>query len=92
MDKDIIAPERFNAGYNKGYKECLRDDIQIISLPILQIFCSVTDREAKVVDELREVKKEAQEMYVKFVENQEALEKENKEVERLRHGYDYLDT
>ena len=36
--------------------------------------------------------KKAQEMYVKFIENQDALEKENQEVERLRCGYDDLDT
>ena len=31
-------------------------------------------------------------MYIKFVENQDALEKATQEVERLRRGYDYFDT
>ena len=31
MDKDIIAPDRFNAGYDKGYKEWMKKDIQNVS-------------------------------------------------------------
>ena len=31
-------------------------------------------------------------MYIKFVENQDTLEKATQEVERLRHGYDDFDT
>ena len=42
--------------------------------------------------ELQEVNKEAQEVYTKFVENQDTLEKATREVERLRRGYDDFDT
>lgn len=50
------------------------------------------DREAKEVAELREVKKEDKEIYVKFVDKQEDLHKKNQEMEWLRRGYDNLDT
>ena len=46
------------------------------------------DREAKAVAELQAMKEEANEVYAKFVENQDALERETREVERLRQGYD----
>ena len=55
-------------------------------------FRSVTDREVKAMAELQEVKKEAQEVYTKFVENQDTLERVTQEVERLRRGYDDFDT
>ena len=42
--------------------------------------------------ELQEVKKEVQEVYTKFVENQDTLGKATQEVERLRRGYDDFDT
>ena len=48
----------------------------------------MTDREAKAVAELQAMKEEANEVYAKFVENQDALERETREVERLRKGYD----
>ena len=71
MDKDTIAPDLFNAGYEKGYKERLKKDIQNISFRTPRSFCSITDREPKAVAEILEVKKEAQEGYTKFVENQD---------------------
>ena len=75
MGKNTIAPERFNAGYDEGYKGWLKKDIQNISFQILRSFHSVTDKEAKAVAELGELKKEANEVYAKFVENQDALER-----------------
>ena len=59
-----------------------------MSSPTPRSFCSITDKEAKAVAELQEVKKEAQEVYAKFVENQDTLEKATQEVERLRRVYD----
>ena len=41
--------------------------------------------------ELQEIKEEAKEVYAKFVENQDALERATQEVERLRRGYDDFD-
>ena len=52
----------------------------------------MTDREAKVVAELQEVKEEAKEVYAKFVKNKDTLERVTQEVERLRRGYDDFDT
>ena len=91
MGKDTIAPDRFNAGYDEGYKEWLKRDIQNISFQIPRSFRSVTDREAKAVAELQEIKEEDNEVYAKFVENQDALERETREVERLRQWYDDFD-
>ena len=51
----------------------------------------MTDREAKSVAELQELKEEANEVYAKFVENQDALERATREVERPRQGYDEFD-
>ena len=31
MDKDTIVPDRFDAGYDKGYNEWLKKDIQNVS-------------------------------------------------------------
>lgn len=91
MDKNNIAPYRFNAGYHNGYKECLKKDIQsIFSLKPCN-FCSVTDRKAEAMAQLQEIKKEAQEVYAKFFENQDTLEKVTQEVERLWRGYDNFD-
>ena len=84
MDKDTIAPDRFNVGCDKGYKEWLKKDRQNVSSQTPRSFCSVTDRKAKVLADLQKVKKESQELYAKFVENQDTLEKANQEVERLR--------
>ena len=44
----------------------------------------MTDREAKAVAKLHEMKEEANEVYAKFVENQDALERVTREIERLR--------
>ena len=88
MGKDTIAPDRFNAGYDEGYKEWLKKDIHNISFQIPRSFRSVTDKEAKAVAELQEMKEEANEVYAMFVENQDALERATREVERLRQGYD----
>ena len=52
----------------------------------------MTDKEAKVVAELRELKEEANEVYSKFVENQDALERETREIERLKQGYEEFDS
>ena len=41
--------------------------------------------------ELKDVKHESQEMYAKFIENQDALEMTTYEVERLRNGFDEFD-
>ena len=92
IDKDVIAPDRFNVGYDKGYKEWLKKDIQSVSSQTPRNFRSVMDREAKEVAELQEVKKEAQEVYAKFVENQDTLEKATQEVEIITRGYDDFDT
>ena len=92
MGKDTIAPDRFNAGYDEGYKAWLKRDIQNISFQIPRSFRSVTDKEAKAVAELRELKEEANEVYAKFVENQDALERETRDIERLRQGYDEFDS
>ncbi|TMX02567.1 hypothetical protein EJD97_021073, partial [Solanum chilense] len=92
MDKDTITTNRFDAGYEKGYKEWLKNDIQTVSSRTPRSFHSVTDREDKAVAELQEVKKEAQEVYAKFVKNQDTFEKATQEVERLRRGYNDFDT
>ena len=87
MDKDIIAPDRFNAGYDKGYKEWMNKDIQNVS--------SQTQRNrqrSQSSGQAQEVKKEALEVYSKFVENQDTLERVTQEVKRLRCGYDDFDT
>ena len=68
-DKDTIAPDRFNAGYEKGYKEWLKKDIQNISFQTPRSFRSVTKREYKTVAELQEINEEAKEVYTMFVEN-----------------------
>ena len=41
--------------------------------------------------ELQNMKEEANEVYAKFVENQDALERATREIERLRQGYDEFD-
>ena len=63
MDKDTIAPDWFNAGYDKGYKEWLKMDIQNVSFQTPCSFCSVTDIEDKEVAELQEIKEETKEVY-----------------------------
>ena len=92
MGKNTIALDRFNVGYDEGYKEWLKKDIQNISFQIPRSFRSVTDREAKAVAELQAMKEEANEVYAKFVENQDALERVTREIERLRQGYDEFDS
>ena len=92
MGKYIIAPDLFNAGYDEGYKAWLKRDIQNISFQIPRSFRSVTDKEAKAVAELRELKEEANEVYAKFVENQDALERATLEIERLKQWYEEFDS
>ena len=92
MDKNTIAPDRFNVVYDKGYKEWLKKDIKNVSSQTPHSFCSITDRESNAVAELQDIKKEAQEVYVRFVENQDTLEKVTQEVKRIRLGYDDFDT
>ena len=75
MDKDAITSDRFVVRYDKGYKEWMKKDIQNVSSRTPRSFHSVTDRESKAVAELQEVKKEAQEVYAKFVKNQDTFEK-----------------
>ena len=90
--KYSIAPNRFNIGYDRGYKEWLKRDIRNVSSQTPRSFCSVTDSEANVVAEIQEVKKESQEVYAKFVDNQDTLERVTQPVETLRYGYDSFDT
>ncbi|KAK4726792.1 hypothetical protein R3W88_031709 [Solanum pinnatisectum] len=88
MDEKTIVVDRFNAGYDQTYKAWLKDDIQGISFPVPNIYCSVEDKESKALIELREVKKEAQEMHNEFLRKQEevryALESVTHELESLR--------
>lgn len=90
MYKNTTAPDRFNVAYDEAYKEWLKKDIQNISFQTPRNFRSVTDREAKAVVELQQIKEEAKEVYAKFIENQ-ALERATQEVERLRCSYDDFD-
>ncbi|KAK4721562.1 hypothetical protein R3W88_011795 [Solanum pinnatisectum] len=71
MDEKTIAVDRFNAGYDETYKAWLKDNVQGISFPVSNIYRSVEDKESKALIELREVKKEAQEMYNEFLQKQE---------------------
>ena len=92
IDKYTIAPDRFNAGYDKGFKEWLKKDIQNVSFQTPRIFRSITDREAKAVAKLQEVNEEAKKVYAMFVEKQDTLERVTQEAEILRRGYDHSDT
>ena len=80
MDKYTIFSRRFNAFYDKNYKTWLKDNIKSISSPIRHSFCSIEDKEAKVVINLWKVKCEAQEMYVNFIENQDSLRRKLKKL------------
>ena len=91
VDKDTIAPNRFNVGYDKGSKEWLKKDIQNVFSQNPCTFDSVTDKESKAVAELQEVNKEAQEVYAMFFQNLDTFEKANQEVEILRRGYEDFD-
>ena len=51
----------------------------------------MTDKEAKAQAQLRELKEEANEVYAKFVENQDALERATREIERLKQGYEVFE-
>uniref|UniRef100_M1DUV0 Uncharacterized protein n=1 Tax=Solanum tuberosum TaxID=4113 RepID=M1DUV0_SOLTU len=88
MDENTIAADRFNVGYDETYKAWLKDNIQGISFPVPNIYHSVEDKESKALIELREVRKEAQEMHNEFLRNQEedkyALESVSQELESLR--------
>ena len=57
MDKTTISPDWSKAGYDEGYKKWLKKDIQSMSSPTPRSFCSITDKEAKAVAELQQVKK-----------------------------------
>uniref|UniRef100_M1DQF0 Uncharacterized protein n=1 Tax=Solanum tuberosum TaxID=4113 RepID=M1DQF0_SOLTU len=88
MNKDTIAIDRFNAGYDETYKAWLERNIQGISFSVLNIYRSVEDKESKALIELREVRREAQEMHEEFLRKQEedkyALESVTQELESLR--------
>ncbi|KAK4706703.1 hypothetical protein R3W88_033742 [Solanum pinnatisectum] len=88
IDEKTIAVDRFNVGYDQTYKAWLKDDIQGISFPVPNIYRSVEDKESKALIELREVKREAQEMHNEFLQKQEedryALESVTQELESLR--------
>lgn len=59
MDKYIIAPDRFNTGYEEKYKDWLKDNILSISSPIPRNYLSIEYKDAKVVIKVKEVKCEA---------------------------------
>ncbi|XP_049343488.1 uncharacterized protein LOC125807795 [Solanum verrucosum] len=88
MNKDTIAIDRFNAGYDETYKAWLKRNIQGISFSVPNIYRSVEDKESKTLIELREVRREAQEMHEQFLRKQEedkyALESVTQELESLR--------
>ncbi|KAK4738128.1 hypothetical protein R3W88_001825 [Solanum pinnatisectum] len=88
MDEKAITVDWFNAGYDETYKAWLKDNIQGISFPVPNIYRSVEDKESKALIELREVKKEAQEMHNEFLRKQDedkyALESVTQELESLR--------
>ncbi|KAK4722243.1 hypothetical protein R3W88_012476 [Solanum pinnatisectum] len=94
MDEKTIAVDRFNARYDQTYKAWLKDDIQGISFPVPNIYRNVRDKESKTLIELREVKKEAQEIYNEFLRKQEedryALESVTHKLENLRSDLEEL--
>ena len=47
MDKDTIAPDKFHVGYDKGYKEWLKKDIQSVFSQTPRSFRNIADKEAK---------------------------------------------
>ncbi|KAH0696517.1 hypothetical protein KY290_013887 [Solanum tuberosum] len=73
MNKDTIAADRFNAGYDETYKAWLKDNLQGISFPVPNIYRSVEDEESKALIKLR--KKE---------EDKYTLESVTRELESLR--------
>ena len=58
IHKDTIAPEKFNIGYDKGYKEWSKKNIQNSSFQTPLSFLRVTNREDKEVVELQDLKEE----------------------------------
>ncbi|KAH0758449.1 hypothetical protein KY290_021942 [Solanum tuberosum] len=88
MNKDTIAANRFNARYDETYKAWLKGNIQGISFPVPNIYRSVKDKKSKDLIELREVKREAQDMHNEFLRKQKedkyALESVTRELESLR--------
>uniref|UniRef100_M1DKQ2 Uncharacterized protein n=1 Tax=Solanum tuberosum TaxID=4113 RepID=M1DKQ2_SOLTU len=88
MNKDTIAIDRFNTGYNETYKAWLKRNIHGISFSVLNIYRSVEDKESKALIELRGVRREAQKMHEEFLRKQEedkyALESVTQELESLR--------
>ncbi|KAH0743549.1 hypothetical protein KY290_031542 [Solanum tuberosum] len=67
MKEDTIAADRFNVGYDETYKAWLKGNIQGISFSVPNIYRSVEDKESKALIELREVRKEAQEIHDEFL-------------------------
>ncbi|KAH0712594.1 hypothetical protein KY289_008553 [Solanum tuberosum] len=88
MNKYTIPANWFNVGYDEAYKAWLKDNLKGIFFPVPNIYRSVEDKESKALIELREVKREAQEMHNEFLRKQEedkyALESVNRELESLR--------
>ncbi|KAK4721860.1 hypothetical protein R3W88_012093 [Solanum pinnatisectum] len=86
-EKTIVV-DRFNAGYDETYKAWLKDNIQGISFSVPNIYHSVEDKESKALIDLRDAKREAQEMRNKFLQKQEedkyALESVTQELKNLR--------
>ncbi|KAH0647581.1 hypothetical protein KY285_032829 [Solanum tuberosum] len=73
MNKDTIAIDRFNAGYDETYKAWLKRNIQGISFSVPNIYRSVEDKESKALIELREQE-----------EDKYALESVTQELESMR--------
>uniref|UniRef100_M1DDG7 Uncharacterized protein n=1 Tax=Solanum tuberosum TaxID=4113 RepID=M1DDG7_SOLTU len=96
MDEKTIVADRFNAGYDETNKAWLKDNIHGISFPVPNIYRSLEDKESKALIELREVKKEAQEMHNEFLRKQEedkyALESVIQELESLKSDLEELDS
>uniref|UniRef100_M1E1A0 DUF7745 domain-containing protein n=1 Tax=Solanum tuberosum TaxID=4113 RepID=M1E1A0_SOLTU len=94
MDKDTIAADRFNAGYDETYKGWLKDNLQGISFPVPNIYRSLEDKESKALIKLREVKKESWEMHNEFLRKQEedkyTFEGVTQELESLKRDFGEL--
>lgn len=91
MKKDTIAPDRVNAGYDETYQDWLKNNIQGISFSVSNNYRGVEDKQAKVVIELRQVKKEAKEMQDKFLQKQCVIQNTTQVVESLKHNLEELD-
>lgn len=69
---------------DKEHTRCLLSNTVYLSLRNWQRIQSSADQQ--------EEKKEAEEVYANVVENQDTLDRRNQDVERLRCGYDDVDT